>query len=82
MEEDIMKIFKSIKEPALLIKGVKETIGNESKEQNDGFLSMLLGTLDTSLLRNLLVGKAFKSKLPGWGVTRAGERTNRADQYF
>ena len=62
--EDIMKIIKSLKKSALLIKGVSETIKNEAKEQKDGFLHMLLGTLGASLLENLSTGK---------GVMRAGE---------
>ena len=62
--EDIMKIIKSLKKSALLIKGVSETIKNEAKEQKDGFLDMLLGTLGASLLENLSTGK---------GVMRAGE---------
>ena len=37
---------------------------NETKEQKGGFLSILLGTLGASLLRNLLSGK---------GIVRAGE---------
>ena len=32
---------------------------NETKEQKGGFLSMLLGTLEASLLRNLLSGKGM-----------------------
>ena len=39
---------------------------DEAKEQKGEFLSMLLGTLGESLLRNMLVGK---------GVIRAGEVT-------
>ena len=35
---DIMKIVKSLEEPNLLIKGVSETIKNETKEQKGGFL--------------------------------------------
>ena len=54
---DIMKIVKSLEESGLLIKVVSETIKNEAKEQKDGFLSMLLGTLDASLLGNLLRGR-------------------------
>ena len=49
----------------VLLKGVSETIQHEAKEQRGGFLSMLLGTLGASLLKNLLTG--------GKGVTRAGE---------
>ena len=41
----------------LLIKGVSKTIKNDAKEQNGGFLSMLLATLDASLLRNISAGK-------------------------
>ena len=52
-----MKIVKSLEESGLLIKVVSETIKNEAKEQKDGFLSMLLGTLDASLLGNLLRGR-------------------------
>ena len=41
----------------LLIKGVSKTIKNDAKEQNGGFLSMLLATLDASLLRNISADK-------------------------
>ena len=40
-----MKITKSLEESGLLIKGVSETIKNEAKAQEGGFLRMLLGTL-------------------------------------
>ena len=66
--EDILKIVKSLKNSGLLLEEASETIKNESKEQKGGFLSLLLGTLDGSLLENLLAGK---------GVIRAGERTAR-----
>ena len=41
------------------MKGVTETVKNETKEQKGGFLSMLLGTLGASLLGNLLTWKGF-----------------------
>ena len=41
----ILKIFKSLEESGLLIKGVSETIKNEASEQKEGSLGMLLGTL-------------------------------------
>ena len=41
-------------------KAVNKTIKNEAKEQRGGLLSMLLGTLDDSLLENLLTGKGVK----------------------
>ena len=49
---DIMKIVKSLEKSSLLIKGVTETIKNEAKEQNGGFLEIILGPLDASLLGN------------------------------
>ena len=50
---DIMKIVQALEDSNILLKGVSETIKNETKEQKGGFLSMLLGTLGASLLRNL-----------------------------
>ena len=41
--QDIMKIVKSLEETQLLVKGISETITNETKEQQAGFLPMLLG---------------------------------------
>ena len=60
----IMKILKSLEYSGLLLKGVCETIENEAKVQNEGFLSMLLGTLGPNLLGNIL---------PCKGMNRAGE---------
>ena len=62
--EDISKIFKSLEDTGLLIKGVTETVQNEIKEQKGGFIGMFLGTLVADLLGNILVGK---------GINRAGE---------
>ena len=47
-----MKIVKSFEESGLLIKGISETIENKAKEQKDGFLPMLVGTLAASMLGN------------------------------
>ena len=54
---DIMRTVKSLGGAGFLIEGVGETIKKEAKEQKRGFLSMLFGTLRTSLLGNLLTGK-------------------------
>ena len=62
--KDIIRIVKSLVDSGLLFKGVSETIQNEAKEQRGGFLSMFLGTLDASLLGDILTG---------WGTGRAGE---------
>ena len=70
---NIMKIVKSLQEYGLLIKCVSETIKSQAKEQKEGFLRMLLGTLGASLLGNLLKGK---------GTIRTGGGTARAGQGF
>ena len=36
--EDIMKIVGSLEESGLLVKGITETLKNETKEQKGGFL--------------------------------------------
>ena len=70
--KDIMKIIEALENSGILLKGVSKTIENETKEQRGGFLSMLLGTLGTSLLGNLLTGG--KGIMPaGDGIVRAGE---------
>ena len=55
----IMKIVQALKESYILLKGVTKTIKNETKEQEGGFLGMLLGTLGASLLGNMLAGKGI-----------------------
>ena len=77
-----MKVVKSIEDAGLLVKSVSEVIKNEAKEQNGGFLIMVLCTLDASLLQNLLTGKGVKAKIPRKGVMKAGEGTTRAVQGF
>ena len=69
---DVMKIVKSLEESGLSVKGISETIKNEAKEQNRGFLSMLLGTLEVSLLGNLLAGRGAIEVCEG--TIRAGEK--------
>ena len=54
----IMKIIQALGDSNILVKGVTKTIKNETKEQN-GFLSMPLGTLEVSLLGNLLAEKGI-----------------------
>ena len=61
---DFIKMVKSREDSGLLLKGVSQTVPNEVKEKKGGFLSMLLGTLGTSLLGNLLTGQ---------GIYRAGK---------
>ena len=78
---DFMKmIFISLEESGLLIKGVRETIKNEAKEQKGGFPRMLLGTLGASLLGNLLTGKS--TVRASVGTTGAGEGIIRSGYNF
>ena len=74
--DDILKNVQALEDSNILLKGVTKTIKNETKEQKEGFLSMLLGTLGASLLRNLLAGKrtvrAGSGNKKGRGIVRAG----------
>ena len=75
-----MKIVKSLDKSSLLVEGVSKSIKNKAKEQKGGLLGMSLGTLDSSLLGNLLTGKS--TVRAGEGTIRAGEGTVRAIQDF
>ena len=65
---DIMKITQALEDSNILLKGVTNTIKDETKEKKGGFLSTLLGTLGAILLGNLLTGK---------GIARAGSGNNK-----
>ena len=75
---DFMKIVQALEDSNILLKGVTKTIENETKEQKGGFLSVLLGTLGTSLLGNLLTGKGTERAGSGYhlmkrkGIVRDG----------
>ena len=79
---DIMKIIQALENSNISLKGVTKTTKNETKEQKEGFLIMLLGTLGASLLGNLLTGKGIvragsgnkkgKRNMKGKGIVRAG----------
>ena len=47
---DIMEIVKSLKDSALIIKVVRKAIKDEEKEQNSGFLGMLLFLVRVTLI--------------------------------
>ena len=74
--EEMNDIIQELEDSNILLKGVTETVKNETKEQKRGFLSMSLGTLGASLLGNLLTGKgvvrAGYGNTKGKGVVRAG----------
>ena len=75
---DIIKIVKSLEDSCLLLKGITETVQNEIKEQKEGFLSMLLGTLGASLLGNLLTVREINRVGKGCGINGADEGVLRA----
>ena len=82
--ENLIKIVKYLEDSGLLLKGVIESVQNEIKEQKGGFLSMLLGTLGTSLSGNFLTGKKVNKKgkeIHGAGeeIIRAGEGNDNTD---
>ena len=56
---DIIKIAKSLQDSGLLIKSVSQTMKNETKEQRQYFVGMLLGTLGSTLLGNMLASKGM-----------------------
>ena len=71
--KDIMKIVKSFKDSSLLIKIFTQTIENVTKEQRDGFIDRLLGTVGASLPGNKVVGK---------GVIRASDGVRTVGEDF
>ena len=64
---DILKIVKPLEESGLLVKSVSEIVENEAKEQNGGFVPILLAALPAGSLGSVLTGR---------GRIRAGEETN------
>ena len=56
---DIIKFVEALEDSNILLKGVTKTIQNETKEQKGGSLSVYLGTLEASLLGNLLAGQGI-----------------------
>ena len=69
---NIIKFVQALEDSNILLNRVTKTITNETKEQKQGFLSILLGTLRASLLGNLLTGKEIVRSGTGKGILRAG----------
>ena len=75
---DIIKIRQALEDSNIFLKGVTNTIKDETKEQKGGFISMLLGILGASLLGNLLTGKGIvrvgsgNHSKKGKGIERVG----------
>lgn len=65
-----MRIVKSLEDSALLLQGIPKTTENKTKEKRGGIHGMLLGTLRSSILGNMLGGKVII--WAGKGTIRAG----------
>ena len=68
-----LKIVKSLDDAGLLMKIVRETVGNEVNEQKAGFLGMSVTILGASFLSSIFTGK---------GVIQAAEGSFRAGHDF
>ena len=66
----LSKIIKSLEDSGALVDGVTETIKDEVKKQEGGFLGALLAPLAASLVKSVIssVGKDISRR----GVRRAG----------
>ena len=68
---NIFKVIKTLENLGVLISGISKIVKHEIKKQEHGYLGMLLGTLDDSIVENILTGK---------GKTRAGKRYSNMDK--
>ena len=68
---DIIKIIKSLEDSGILIDGVTETVKDETKKQEDGFLGALLASFANSLVQPVI--SSVVKEVSGRGVRRAGK---------
>ena len=66
---DIIKIITSLEDSVALIDGVTETVKNETKKQEGGFLGALLAPLAASLVQPVI--SSVVKGIRGRGVRRA-----------
>ena len=67
---DVINIIQALEDSDILLGVISKTIKTETKEQKGAFLSMLLGTLSSTLIGNMLAGK---------GIVRAGYRNKKGE---
>ena len=67
---DIVRIIKSLDDSGVLIDGITETVKDEIKKQEGGFLGVLLAPLAVSLVQPLI--SSVVKDISGSGVRRAG----------
>ena len=68
---DIIKIIKPLEDSSILIDGVTETVKDETKKQEDGFLGALLASFANSLVQPVI--SSVVKEVSGRGVRRAGK---------
>ena len=73
--DDLIKIVTALEEHDILLKGTSKIIKNNTKKQEGGFLSMLLGIFGASLIGNLLSGKGLYRT--GKGMYRTGQGSKK-----
>lgn len=66
--KDILKIMKSLEENGVFTEGISDTVKQKVNKQKGGLLSLLLGTLASSILGNILSGKGWCRS--GYGVNK------------
>ena len=81
---DIMKIFKSLEEAALLIKSVVKSNWKRRKRTKRGIYCYIIRYMlsGARLIGNLSTGNGVKTKIPRNKVMRAGEECIRAGHCF
>lgn len=72
-----MKIVQCLEDFGLLVQSVTQVIENETKEQREGFLCMLLGTLHARLLKNMLVSNKNRQRLCNQSRQRSSDQTRQ-----
>ena len=58
-EINTTKNVQALEYSNILLKGVTRTLKNETREPRRGYLEMLLGTLASTLLQNMLTRRGF-----------------------
>ena len=79
---DVTKIVQALEDSNILLKGVTETVKNETKEQKVGFLSMLLGTVGAKLLTGKEIIRAGSGNNKGKGIVSYGNQLKKVDFWY
>ena len=81
----IMKIVQALEDFNILLKGIAKAIENETKEEKERFLGMLLGTLGAGFLENMLTGKRILrggyGNIQGKGILRPVYRSKKKKNF-